>query len=108
MPLPTEAREGSSGLVCDADARQIEMASTKTDGILAVYNDASLCVSDSPEHALRTSVTLRYTPLVDRRTQHPPLSATIDKRRSPERPWGTGCVLQPCLTVGEQDSAADG
>ena len=58
--------------------------------------------------AVRTSVTLRYTPLIDRGTQHHPLSAAVNKRRSPERPCGTGRVLQSCVAAAEQDSAADG
>ena len=73
--------------------------------------------SDNPEHAAGTPETFRYTPLVDRRTQHHPLSATIDnhllsatidKRRLPEPTEGPSSMLLPCVAVGEQDSAADG
>ena len=64
--------------------------------------------SDNPEHALRPPTTLRYASLIDRRTQHHPLSAAINKRRSPERPGGPESVLVSCVAVGEQDSAADG
>ena len=42
MPLPTKAREGCSGLVGDAHACQLDMASTTTDGNLAVYVDAAV------------------------------------------------------------------
>ena len=41
-----------------------------------------------------------FTPLIDRGTQYHPLSAAINKRRSPERPCGTGRVLVSCVAVG--------
>jgi len=53
-------------------------------------------------------VKLRNAPLIDRRTQHHPLSAAINQRRSPDRLCGTGSMLLPCAAVCKQDSAADG
>ena len=84
------------------------MATTTTDNLLAVHDDAALCVSDNPQHATGTPDTLRYAPLLDRGTQHHPLSAAIKQRRSPERPWGPSSMLQPRVAVGEQDCAGDG
>ena len=84
------------------------MATCVAAHLLMLHDDAGVEVVRVVRDAVRTSVTLRYTLLTDRGTQHHPLSAVIDKRRSPERPCGTGRVLQPCLAVGEQDSAADG
>ena len=66
------------------------------------------CVSDNPEHAAGTPTTLRYASLIDRRTQHHPLSAAINKRRLPEPMEGPSSMLLPCVAVGEQDSASDG
>ena len=84
------------------------MARPTADDILMVHDDEELCVSDYAEHAVRTAGTLRYTPLIDRRTHYHPVSATINKRRSPERPCGTGRMLQSCVAAAEQDSASDG
>ena len=55
MPLPAEAREGSSGLVGDTPtpAHVSLMASTTTDGNLAVYDDAALL----REQTLKVSAT---------------------------------------------------
>ena len=43
MPLPTEARDGCSGLVGDACARQLLMASSTMDDHLAVHDDDAVC-----------------------------------------------------------------
>ena len=66
----------------------ILMATLVVADILMVHDDDGFSVVSNPEHAVRTSVTLRYTPLIDRRTQYHPLSAPVNKRRSPERPGG--------------------
>ena len=96
LALPATAEHASS------------MASSTTDHNLAVHDDEEVCVSDYPQHALRTSLKLRNALLIDRGTQHHPLSAAIDQRRSPDRPWGPSSMLLPCAAVGEQISAADG
>ena len=84
------------------------MATSVVADILMLYDDDGANVVSNPEHAVRTPVTLRYTPLIDRRTQYHPLSAPINKRRSPECPCGTGRVLLSCVAVGGHDSATDG
>ena len=84
------------------------MATSVVADILMLHDDDGVDVMSNPEHAVRTSVTLRYTPLIDRRTQHHPLSATIDERRLPEPTEGPSSMLLPCPAAGEQDSAADG
>ena len=87
------------------------MATSVVADILMLYGDDGVNVVSNPEHAVRTPVTLRYTPLIDRRTHYHPVSATINKRRSPERPCGTGRMLQSCVAAAddaEQDSASDG
>ena len=83
------------------------MATCGAAHLLMLHDDAGVDVVKVVRDAVRTSVTLRYTPLVGRRTQHHPLSAPINKRRSPERPCGTGRVLQSCVAA-EQASASDG
>ena len=84
------------------------MATSVVADILMLYGDDGVNVVSNPEHAVRTPVTLRYTPLIDRRTHYHPASAAINKRRSPERPCGTGRMLQSCVAAAEQDSASDG
>ena len=84
------------------------MATSVVADILMLYGDDGVNVVSNPEHAVRTSVTLRYMPLVGRRTQHHPLSAAINQRRSTDRPCGTGSMLLPCAAVCKQNSAADG
>ena len=84
------------------------MATSVVADILMVHDDDGVGVVSNPEHAVRTSVTLRYTPLIDRRTQHHPLSAAINKRRSPERPCGTGRMLRSRVAVGGHNFAAAG
>ena len=64
------------------------MATSVVADILMLYDEDGVNVVSNPEHAVRTPVTLRYTPLIDRRTQFHPLSAPVNKRRSPERPGG--------------------
>ena len=101
-------KETAAGASWEMTAHVGLIATTTTDDILMVHDDEELCVSDYAEHAVRTAGTLRYTPLIDRSTQHHPLSAAINKRRSPERPCGTGRVLLSCVAVGGHDSATDG
>ena len=84
------------------------MATTTTDDFHTVYDDEELCVGDYLQHATGTPGTFRYTPLVVRRTQYHPLSATINKRTSPEPTAGPSSMLLPCAAASEQDSAADG
>ena len=84
------------------------MATSVVADILMVHDDDGVGVVSNPEHAVRTPVTLRYTPLIVRRTQYHPLSAAINKRRSPERPGGPESVLVSCVAVGGHDSATDG
>ena len=86
------------------------MATSVVADILMLYDEDGVDVVSNPEaeHAVRTSETLSYTPLVDRRTHYHPVSATINKLRLPERPCGTGRMLQSCVAAAEQDSASDG
>ena len=84
------------------------MATCVAAHLLMLHDDAGVDVVRVVRDAVRTSVTLRYTPLIDRRTHYHPVSATINKRRSPERPCGTGRTLQSCVAAAEQDSASDG
>ena len=53
------------------------MATSVVADILMLHHDDGVGVVSNPEHAVRNSVTLRYTPLIDRSTQHHPLSAAI-------------------------------
>ena len=57
------------------------MATSVVADILMLHDDAGVNVVRVVRDAVRTSVTLRYTPLIDRRTQHHPLSAPVNKRR---------------------------
>ena len=84
------------------------MATSVVADILMLHDDDGVGVMRVACDAVRTSVTLRYTPLIDRGTHYHPVSAAINKRRSPERPCGTGRVLQSCVAAAEQDSASDG
>ena len=84
------------------------MATSVVADILMLYDDDGVNVVSNPEHAVRTPVTLRYTPLIGRGTHYHPVSAATDKQRSPERPCGTGRMLQSCVAAAEQDSASDG
>ena len=72
MPLPTEAREGSSGLVaCRLSATpphvSLKMASTTTDGILAVHDDEEVVRSENPQHATMPHCVGPQTPSAIRR-----------------------------------------
>ena len=51
------------------------MATSVVADILMLYDDDGVNVVSNPEHAVRTPVTLRYTPLIDRRTHYHPVSA---------------------------------
>ena len=84
------------------------MATSVVADILMLYDDNGVGVVSNPEHAVRTPVTLRYTPLIDRRTHYHPVSAAINKRRSPERPCGTGRMLRSRVAVGGHDFSAAG
>ena len=84
------------------------MATSVVADILMLYDEDGVDFKRVVMDAVRTPVTLRYTPLVDRRTHYHPVSAPVNKRRSPERPCGTGRMLQSCVAAAEQDSASDG
>ena len=84
------------------------MATTTTDDFHTVYDDEELCVGDYLQHATGTPGTFRYTPLVVRRTQYHPLSATINNPSDSEHTGGTQSIVLSADGVGEQDSAADG
>ena len=84
------------------------MATSVVADILMLYDDDGVNVVSNPEHAVRTSVTFPYTPLIDRRTHHHPVSAPVNKQRSPERPCGTGRMLRSRVAVGGHDFAAAG
>ena len=84
------------------------MATCVAAHILMLHDDAGVEVVRVVRDAVRTSVTLRYTPLIDRRTHYHPVSAAINNRRSPERPCGTGRMLRSRVAVGGHDFAAAG
>ena len=107
LPASSMAKTATMAKMASA-THVVLMATSVVADILMLYDDDGVNVVSNPEHAVRTSVTLRYTPLIDRRTHYHPVSATINKRRSPERPCGTGRMLQSCVAAAEQDSASDG
>ena len=81
------------------------MATSAVADILMVHDDDGVGVVSNPEHAVRTAVTLRYTPLIDRRTQYHPLSATINNRASHGTNGGTGSIVLVAVAHAEHDSA---
>ena len=107
--LPASSMAKTATMANMASATHVVlMATSVVADILMLYDDDGVNVVSNPEHAVRTPVTLRYTPLIDRRTHYHPVSATINKRRLPERPCGTGRMLQSCVAAAEQESASDG
>ena len=107
LPASSMAKMATMAKMASA-THVVLMATSVVADILMLYDDDGVNVVSNPEHAVRTPVTLRYTPLIDRRTHYHPVSAAINKRRSPERPCGTGRMLQSCVAAAEQDSASDG
>ena len=111
LPLPTEAREGSSGLVGSTCARQLLTASTTTNGNLAVYNDAAafccakpvrcatvLKVGDTGSCAIPATSDMCWLPGFLRTTSRWP--------QCPSVLWGM--AYKSCVAVGRHDSASDG
>ena len=86
------------------------MATSVVADILMLYDDDGVNVVSNPEHAVRTSVTLRYsyTPLIDRRTHHHPVSAPVNNLKVSSTKAGPSSIVLPCAAAAEQDSASDG
>ena len=78
-----------------------------------VYDDGDEGVFETQRDAPRTSlwpVCTRPSGLgvLDRRTQHHPLSAAINNPTVCKAQEGTGSIVLVAVAVGEHDSAADG
>ena len=89
------------------------MATTTTDDILMVYGDGAEGVVRVVRDAAGTRTRVADRRMIDRRTQHHPLSAAIDNRRSGRQPSamphaGPSSIVRAADGVGERDSSADG
>ena len=84
------------------------MATSVVADILMLYDEDGVNVVSNPEHAERTSVTLRYTPLIDGGTHHHPVSAAVNDPKLSSAQGGPNGIALPCVAAAEQDSASDG
>ena len=84
------------------------MATSVVADVLMLYDEDGVDVERVVIDAAGTRMRLADLQMLDGRTHHHPVSAPVNKRRSPERPCGTGRMLQSCVAAAEQDSASDG
>ena len=81
------------------------MATSTTDGQLMVYDDGAedvlLVVRDAP----RMSLCVPDRRVLDRGTQHHPLSAAVNNRTSHGTHGGTGSIVLVAVAHAEHDSA---
>ena len=84
------------------------MATSVVADILMLHDDDGVGATRVVCDAVRTSVTLRYTPLIDRRTHYHPVSATINNPTLSSAQGGPNGIVLPCVAAAEQDSASDG
>ena len=106
MPLPTEARERAPLALWATPPHASLMASTTTDGNLAVYDDGAVCVSDNPEHANGPSLATADRWIVDSGTQSMMLSAAFNNRVSCSSQGGPYSIVVVAVAYAEHDSAS--
>ena len=84
------------------------MATSTTDGQLMVYDDGAEDVLSVVRDAPRTSLCVPDRRVLDRGTQHHPLSAAVNNPTVCKAQEGTGSIVLVAVAVGEHDSAVDG
>ena len=84
------------------------MATSVVADILMLYDEDGVDVERVVHDAAGTRMRLADLQMLDRRTHHHPVSATINNPKLSSAQGGPNGIVLPCVAAAEQDSASDG
>ena len=86
----------------------ILMATSVVADILMLYDEDGVDVERVVFDALGPSPSTAHLWMLDGRTHHHPVSATVNNLKVSSAQGGPSSIVLPCVAAAEQDSASDG